>query len=264
MSALKGLRFRSIVRCHRGVRRWSSIIKFACIFVVYKTWRWTPIVVRSFREQLPDCELIVIDNNPMRGSVDWIPYCGVEQNWIRSRRDLIVVENNSADRSAGRGIDLGLQICRERQHEVMIHIEPDCLVSGRKWLENLLIPMRHGAWMSGSLRRFYGPIHPTPSAWRTDVDWSSFAHDLRRGDSQHPLFPELFRLQELLEWATVHEPAAMDWWEHYWDCAQRNWFRAAAVGKAELVEPANDFEHFWYGSSRPPDPTDTRLARYLG
>jgi hypothetical protein len=118
--------------------------------------------------------------------------------------------------------------------------------------------------MSGSLRRFYGPIHPTPSAWRTDVAWSTFSHCPREKDAQHPQFDELFRLQELLEWAKVHEPNALDWWSHYWDTSQRNWFYAATKGKAALVEQANDFQHFWYGSQRPPDVLDPRLQKYLG
>ena len=145
----------------------------------------------------------------------------------------------------------------------MVHIEPDCLVSGRTWLENLLTPIEQGAWMSGSLRRFYGPIHPTPSAWRTDRNWSSFAHDLRGTDVLHPRFAELFHLKELLDWSSVHEPAARDWWANYWDCAQRNWFQAALVRKAVLIEPTGDFEHFWYGSQRAPDVSDPRFARYL-
>lgn len=222
-----------------------------------------PIAIRSFREQFPDCELIVVDNNPTENSPNWTARCRQEQLWIRTEPGLIVVENPTMDRSAGRGIDLALEVCRNHGHDVMIHIEPDCLVSGKTWLKNLLVPMESGAWMSGSLRRFYGPIHPTPSAWKCDINWSSFAHAPRGDDIRHPRFAELFQLTQLVEWSRDHEPDATQWWSEYWDCAQRNWFLAARSEKAVLVEPTDDFEHFWYGSMRSPDPGDPRFAKYL-
>ena len=70
-------------------------------------------------------------------------------------------------------------------------------------------------------------------------------------------------LRDLLDWSSVHEPAARDWWANYWGCAQRNWFQAALVRKAVLIEPTGDFEHFWYGSQRAPGVSDPRFARYL-
>jgi glycosyltransferase involved in cell wall biosynthesis len=233
------------------------------ILVAYRTWPWILVAVRSFREHFPECPLVVIDNNPQKGTDGWASRCSLEQEWLRTQTNLIVVENTGLDRSAGGGIDVGLQYCREHGHEIMIHFEPDCLISGRSWLQSLLAPCQQGAWMCGSHRRFYGPIHPTPSAWRTDVEWASFAHVPRGNDVRHPRFQELFQLRELVEWARVHEPHAVGWWTDYWDPAQRNWFVAAAESRAVMVAPTDDFEHFWYGSQRPPEAGDAGLQKYL-
>lgn len=233
------------------------------LLIAYRTWPWTLIAVRSFQEYFPDQQLVVIDNNPPADHSEWLPRCAEEQAWLRSQSDLIVIKNPGCDRSPGHGIDQGLQHCREQGHEFLVHLEPDCLISGRRWLDTLLEPCRQGAWMSGSHRRFYGPIHPTPSVWRTDVPWASFAHCHRQEDVFHPRFQELFQRQELLEWTQSHEPESHAWWQEHWDVSQRNWFCAAAVDRAVLVEPTNDFEHFWYGSQRPPDPNEPRFQPYL-
>jgi hypothetical protein len=233
------------------------------VLVAYRTWPWTAVAVSSFQEWFPDLPLLVVDNNPADVDSAVLENCRRERQWLAQRSNLEFLMNSGHERFHGSGIDLALRHCRERHVEFLVHFEPDCLILGRQWLERLLLPLRCGAWMSGMWRHFYGPLHPTPSVWRVDIGWDTFSHQLRRDDVDHPRFGEVFRLQELLEHARVHEPQVIGFWESYWDTSQRNWFLAAVQDRAAMVEPTADFRHFWFGSRRGPDPEDQSLARYL-
>ena len=252
-----------VIQCQRNLPPLLERNNVQPIVITYRTWPWSVIAIRSFQAHFPHSRLVVIDNNPPKGHDQWVSRCATEQLWLRRQRDLVVISNPGNDYSAGAGIDLAIAYCRDHHHQVMVHFEPDCLISGDNWLGSLVSALYDGAWMSGQLKRFYGPIHPTPSAWRTDVPWVSFKSCSRDSDRTNPRFSELFLETTLIKWAQVHEPEAEQWWANTWDTAQRNWFFAAALDKANQVEVTNDFDHFWFGSQRPPSLEEPRISHYL-
>jgi hypothetical protein len=94
----------------------------------------------------------------------------------------------------------------------------------------------------------YGPIHLTPSIWRTCVAWPSFAPQDRTLDERHPRFPELFDLALLRRSVTPQEWQRL--WRWKWDTAQKAWFAAAVRDRAALVRPPGpaSIKHFWCGT----------------
>jgi hypothetical protein len=129
----------------------------------------------------------------------------------------------------------------------MLHLEPDCLVTGRLWRENLLRAIEQGAWMAGANRKPWGPIHPTPSAWLIRQVSGTFKGRPMARDIDHPRFQELVDLDVLEEQA--REQGCWEWARTRWDTADRAWFSAAIHDRAALVE-APDFRHFWLGSQQ--------------
>src|SRR5262249_35261327 len=150
-----------------------------------------------YLHHFPEDRVLVVDNNPRRGEVGWVPGCERERHWLRAHPRVDHLANPSGPdgrlgtRTHGLGVDAGVAWCRERGVDVMVHFEPDCLVEGRTWRENLVDAIGRGAWMAGSFRKAYGPIHPTPTAWRVDELRTSFRVQDRAPDSANPRYAAL-------------------------------------------------------------------------
>jgi hypothetical protein len=235
------------------------------VIVAYHTADWMPIAVESYLSQFPFDRILVVDNNPQPGETGWSATCRRERQWLYSHPKLDVIYRHAkcigvpAQRTHGDGMDLALAWCRSRGADIMLHIEPDCLVTGRGWRENLVSAIEQGAWMAGAGRKAWGPIHPTPSAWLVREVRTSFAEQrLPRGDSQ-PRFKQLVNL-EILQAAALAE-GCWEWARQFWDTADKAWFQAAIHDRAALVE-APGFRHFWYGTSINRLPLEQLLVKF--
>ncbi len=225
-------------------------MRIMAFLVSYKTPRWTPVAVRSYLRQWPDESVLVIDNNPSPQERGWSPIIDSERVWLDQQSNVVRVFN-SGRRGHGDGMDMGLEWCRDHGIDVIVHFEPDCVIRGTEWRDRLLGALENGAEMAGAHRYAFGPIHPCPSAWRTDVDWPSFRSHQRSEDEKHPRFRELFDLPLRLDTAARQGSSKLEFWSRFWDTAQRAWFFAAVRDKAILIdkELAAGFKHYWKGSS---------------
>jgi hypothetical protein len=222
------------------------------MLVAYHSVHWIRVAVESYLEHFPEDRLLVVDNNPRRGEEGWLPECAQERRWLASHPGVILLDNLDPpdgllkNRSHGAGIDLALGWCRRRGAQVLVHLEPDCLVTGRRWRENLLGALEGGAWMAGGFRQCHGPIHPTPSAWRVDETRASFTIIPWAGaDEKHARFEELMDLNTL---QTDTSPMGI-WigWTQHWDTGHKAWFEAAVHDRAALVETPG-LIHYWHGT----------------
>ena len=173
------------------------------VIVAFHTADWLPIAVESYLSQFPADRILVVDNNPQPGETGWSATCRRERRWLYSHPKIDVIHRHAncagipAQRTHGDGMDLAFDWCRSRGADVMLHIEPDCLVTGRAWRENLVGAIEEGAWMAGAHRKPWGPIHPTPSAWLVREVRTSFAIQYRPRPVAHPRFSELVNLEVL-------------------------------------------------------------------
>src|SRR5262249_24567699 len=155
--------------------------------------------------------------------------------WLAAHPRVDVVENRPVPggpagwQSHGAGVDAALDWCRRQGARVMLHLEPDCLVSGTGWRENLLAALDGGASRAAGFRAPHGPLHPTPSAWRVAEVRANFrAWQWRVPDQGHPLFAGLVDLE--VRRATLFPPQFWPMWAEYWDTGEKAWFEAAVCG----------------------------------
>jgi exopolysaccharide biosynthesis predicted pyruvyltransferase EpsI len=219
------------------------------VIVSYRTRLWIQVALRSLHEHFPHWRILVVDNNPQPGDAEYGDYTAAERDWLHRQSYVDVVEQPHHPRTHGRALDRAVAWCRERGVPWLLHIEPDCLVSGTDWFARLCGGTDRGAWMSASHRKQYGPLHVTPSLWRvTESHPLSMDYAPRGPDESHPQFADLFDLPWLLKEA----PARWRWfWEQQWDTGQKSWFELAVRGQTALVEDSRDFEHYWEGSLLP-------------
>jgi hypothetical protein len=218
--------------------------------------------VESYLEHFPEDRVLVVDNNPVRGEPGWAPDCEAERAWLADHPAVVVVDNPVSPgdlpwgRTHGAGIDRALAWCRANGGRVLIHFEPDCLIRGRRWRDNLVGALAAGAWMAGSFRQRHGPIHPTPSAWLVAEVRASFSiHAWGGPDEAHPRFPELIDRAALAD----DQSREVTWirWARCWDTGHKAWFEAALHDRTALVDTP-DFKHYWHGSI---DPQSERTLR---
>jgi hypothetical protein len=222
------------------------------ILVAFHSAHWIRVAVESYLEYFPEDRLLVVDNNPRRGEEGWLPECTREREWLAAHPGVVLIDNPAPpdgllkNRTHGAGMDLALAWCRRHGTRVMVHLEPDCLVAGRSWRDNLLRALNRGAWMAGGVRQCHGPIHPTPTAWRVDAVRASFTITPWEGsDERHARFGELVDLAALKKDSS---PMGV-WigWTRHWDTGHKAWFEAAVHDRAALVETPG-FTHYWHGS----------------
>lgn len=220
--------------------------EIVALTVAYGTHRWFPTFLRTYRTHLSDVPLIAVDNNPDPRSI--------ESRWLIRQTDLILLRNEGPTRSHGEALDAALPRVREIGAKYLLHLEPDCVIRGLGWLELLRNAIEEGAWMAGSHRKSFGPIHVTPSLWRIDEIRHPFDIQPREPDESHPRFAELFDRLRFNTFLTGKPPSTREWCDQYWDCGQKLWFEAAVRDRAVLVPKTRDFLHFWRGTRSRPNP----------
>jgi hypothetical protein len=242
-------------------------VDFAPVLVSFHSVHWIRVAVESYLRQFPGEWILVVDNNPYRGEPHWVPDCEEERDWlaghpgVRLLEGLSGPENRLPDgrREHGAGIDVALTWCRQHGARVLLHFEPDCLISGRGWRDNLLQALAQGAWMAGGFQQSFGTIHLTPSAWQVAEVRASFRFQPWGEDRHTQAFGKLVDLVQL-----ETDPSAAAVWIRRvqgWDTGHKAWFEAAAVGRTALV-PVPGFRHYWSGSFARRFSESTLAARF--
>lgn len=208
--------------------------------VAYKTFAWIESCIRGFREHVPDLPLLVVDNNPLPDQPAWDPGVDMERAWLEGQPDLHLTrplhpcpDPDSPPASHGHALDHATQWCREHDIDIMVLFEPDCIITGRAWIDALIAAIEDGAWMAGPLGTGFGPIKPCPSAWRVDEIAGTFApvpvpHD-------HPRYAELVDASMMRR--SVGEELWHEFWCERWDTGFGNWFHAALAGRTRHLTP---------------------------
>ena len=238
---------------------------FMPVIISHNSYPWIKVGLGSFRRFFSDSPILIIDNNLDPDMIGYDHRIEVERKWIanwRSQDHYNYFEKTGLHRkSHGFAIDRAVQWCRTNGICWMLHFEPDCVIDGVEWANKLLDATRKNIWMAGSHRKSYGPIHPTPSIWDVNQIVSSFGEQPRGSDANHPRFHELMDMKDLMS-----QTMGAEYWRLYWDTAQKPWFDAAIHDKTLLVEEAQDFKHFWRGSTHDTNPSktgDPRVIQYL-
>ena len=223
-------------------------MKLIFVMVAWNTLKWVQKSIPQFLEHFDDYNLLVVDNNSIKSEEKWIQVHADEADYIKGQKVIYAksdwpYDNSYSRRSHGLGIDFAKNWCVKNGYDVIIHIEPDCGIFGRKWFDNILAAYNDDTWMIGSCRLTYGPIHPTPALFILDKFQHTFGECRRAYDVLYPKYYEVFNIKPFFS-----SHVQFNFWCKFWDTAQKNWFEAAIRGKTVLVEKADDFIHYWNGS----------------
>jgi hypothetical protein len=138
-------------------------------------------------------------------------------------------------------------------------MEPDCLIKGTRWHEELVHAVEEEKyWMAGLFKRSHGPVHPCPSIWLVNKLKFSFESVPKNNDVFHPRFTEVFSIKKLAQNLAKenHSEDINRFCFFMWDTGFKNWFDMAVQNKAKHISMTNqDFVHFWHGSERQPKET---------
>ena len=233
-------------------------VDFVFVMVLYYDI-WPKILLRSLR-RYSDNEIILVNHLGKPVPEDYYDTnCIILENKgsvmsvyeTANKKTYQIPHYLSKSKSHGAGIDLAVHFLRERGDQYMVHIEPDCVVSGLTWLNELKAAAASGAIMAGSMHLPFGPIHPCPSIWDLRRLPGSFDTSLRDTGINF----DVFNYRQMCEWLiNVGMDNGGIWlWTHCWDCGILNWYKAALMGKAVHTKTGDGFRHFFAGRMRPPN-----------
>jgi GT2 family glycosyltransferase len=224
--------------------------------VSYFSYGWTQECLNSIFKFIPDCKILLIDNNPSKfddinrkksfanclDSKDKIlrshNLCELERKWFSSKSNIIVLKTEKR-LDHGRAINLAAKWCWDNDIPIMIHLEPDCVITGKIWIENLLNALDNNYWMASGHQYPDGSLHITPSAWlikksfQLNFDWA-----MKNKDLEDPIYPVVCDVSKTEGWHRIG-----------WDVGFKAWFEIAKLNKAKHID-APDFIHFWGKSSQ--------------
>lgn len=170
----------------------------------YNNFDWMRICVESYKNIFPDHQMVVVDHNRNRE----------ERKYLLSHKNLILLENPKAFdeklkywNTHGIGLDCATEWAKQNAYDAIVFIEPDCLITGPQWYENLVKQIESGKSLA-SIMRWHknwsgASYHPCGSIWRLLDIPGSF---------------DIFYPGENPPWVEKHPNI------EYWDTGGRNWY----------------------------------------
>jgi GT2 family glycosyltransferase len=206
-------------------------------FVTYNTYQkfdWTKICVSSFRKHLPKVDLIVVDHNSNKKEI----------NFLKSNNAIVL--QNPNEKSHGSGLDCIVDFAKSR-YEIVVFIEPDCLILDNTWLQNMVEKIKSGYSMAAVHNWEYGALQIGGSAWDIKSIPGSFQRSFKsKEEINHPKFKELINFKYLV-YRNENEEYDKDtasFLIYQWDVGIRNWFFLAIDKKACQVK-GEGFIHYF-------------------
>lgn len=201
----------------------------------YGSYDWTKICVSSFKSVFGNTiPLIVVDHNRNPQEIRYL-----------INEDIHVINNHSNDLSHGYGLDLAVEYASDL-YENIIFIEPDCVIRGRKWYDNIESGLLSHS-MSATFGHSYGPLHPCGSGWKICDIPGSFKLIRKSSDEIfHERHQTLIKIDVLMRDMIARKYAnnLCHFFVYFWDVGIRNWYLLALQDKVIKVN-GDDFLHLW-------------------
>jgi len=255
------------------------------VFVACHTFGWTVAMVDSFTAHFPKMRLLAIDNNPYKhqkvqslfyhkNDGSWNKLCDAEREFINTHPQIDVLPIYKTDPVIhalpyhGEALDHAVRWLKNNKIDVMVILEPDCFIAGRKWMKQLLEPIAQGYWMSHGTKTPTNRSYPCGSAWLVDKIQCSMDpfiwKDKISCEEVYKIvnYPQHIRdIHKDPMYYSKPSPKVELFNAYGWDTSQRCWFEMAIQGKAKYVggeEPLPtsvnpvgrliDLHHHWGGS----------------
>lgn len=250
--------------------------------ILYKTRRWLPAFLGTFRDHLPGACLYLVENNPLPGEADYSAVADQEKSLyetekVRSLYDQIIGVPRSYTDSSGVGVkrtrashgyamDYILEYFRRiDQYKFIVFIEPDTLFLGSGWFTDYLACVPENAGMMAIHTLPNGMPHPSGTLWRLSRRMRScrdcpfpaeYPYDPARWKTVRWSYDQIDRLEQSWRmkcpsWVLIEIIKAClgEGPPEYLDVCQH----AAWVGMHDdtyaFTSQPTDFAHLWLGSA---------------
>ncbi len=234
------------------------------ILTCYHTHRWIEQCISGLVANLPDVPLMIVNNNPclddppfrkesynktdpygkyhgLDHTCAWDEKVEFENEFIKTIPNAQIVKTPQHFHH-GEAMNYAMAWTAKAGYTIMVHIEPDTIISGRIWYDNLVNAINDGNWMSGGIIARHGEIFSCPTAWNVSEfqkhKMSFLVCDKTPEDLNHPKFLSVFNMDKAEGWSRVG-----------WDTSFKAWFTCAINDKAKVVA-LPDFQHLWSGSQK--------------
>ena len=144
-------------------------MKRANVIIIHYTYGWTQDLLESWSNHLKNEKLIVFNNNPcFEQSVNYTRgLCGKDKHVnTLCQKEIFYVNNNkfveavvdlpnskhdSVQRllTHGECLDFIFNWCKNNNFDQILHLEPDCCLSGTNWLNSMIETMKDN-WVVGT------------------------------------------------------------------------------------------------------------------
>jgi len=214
------------------------MLEKVCVgFVTYNTYQnydWTKVCVLSFRKHFPNVDLVVVDHNSNAEELRFL------------RLHNVIVLENKGEKSHGAGLDCIVEYAKN-QYDIIVFIEPDCLIFGEKWLYDMCESIKAGFSMCGFNKWKYGALQIGGSAWDIKSIPGSFQRSFKsKEEINNPKFKELIDFKYMLfrDENTEYDKETSCFLIYQWDVGIKNWFSLALENKTCQIK--NDgFIHYF-------------------
>ena len=230
-----------------------KIPKDVCFVAVtynrYGNFDWTKICATSFRRFFPTENLVFVDHNH-----------NPEEKKFLERNDVVVIEGHEK-KLHGLGLDCAAQYCRAKNYKMMIVMEPDCVVYGKKWAFNLISAIQKNYKMATTFQYDYGMMHPCVSIWDLKNIPYSFDVQSNKEEVHDHKFKDIINYKKLFRAMTKnkYDNGLLWFFTHLWDTGMRNSYFFQKRGKAVKVD-GSGIRHCWASHVRGPKETIHRLG----
>lgn len=141
----------------------------ATIIVLHYTFGWTQSFLNSVKSHMPNHKIIVFNNNPFPDQKVTVTrcecgeannannLCQLELNFVKKHSSVqcVIEVPRSKERrieklpSHGDVLEYVFDWLEEQGYTTVMHLEPDCVVSGSKWFEDMTNSMKDN-WLVGT------------------------------------------------------------------------------------------------------------------
>lgn len=210
--------------------------------VVYMYPIWPLVLLRSLRKYFTHDPIVIV--NHMKSKILNEYY-----------DDKCIILDGGVIRRHGSGVDIAVDYLKSNGYRYMVHVEPDCVITGPNWINSMISCIESGALMSGSSVLPFGPIHPCPSVWDLSSVDNTFDWTIRHQAIEDGIFSET----KLKKWLAINNmpnncqmgDKLVNFWIKYWDCGIQNWYKLAKLGHT-MVSDGDGIIHFFNGRRRSP------------
>lgn len=215
---------------------------------------WEKVLIYGLKKHLPDEQIVLVNQNinDSENLEFFDKHCTVID--ARGQTYPTSVNGEGVFDTHGFGIDLLVEWCKEQAVDVLVHLDPDCVVLGSKWFWDVFNPIHdQNMWVAGSNFIPGVSLFLTPSAWKIDKIKGSFhgwkhktSEELNHAKHQH-LYDSLIK-QIRNPLLTEVRKRGFNIYFKIWDTGGNNWFFAHINDKDIVVQKPPDLHHFWKGS----------------